>query len=83
MIKTNQNIKPVNIFGHYFLYTAYADDIKFFIRNKNSVIVLLNIFDIFSIIYGLKPNKSKYEIARRGKLKVVYMALCGLKCINE
>ena len=74
---------PISIFGYDFLYTAYADDTTFFIRNKNSVIVLLNIFDIFSIIYGLKPNKSKYEIARRGKLKVVYMALCGLKGINE
>ena len=50
MIKTNQNIKPVNTFGHYFLYTAYADDIKFFIRNKNSVIVLSNVFDITSVI---------------------------------
>ena len=50
MIKTNQNIKPVNIFGRYFLYTAYADDIKFFIRNKNSVIVLSNVFDITSVI---------------------------------
>ena len=50
MIKTNQNIKPVNIFGHYFLYTAYADDIKFFIRNKNSVIVLSNVFDTTSVI---------------------------------
>ena len=50
MIKTNQNIKPVNIFGHYFLYTAYADNTKFFTRNKNSVIELSNVFDIFSVI---------------------------------
>ena len=39
---------PISIFGYDFLYTAYADDTTFFIRNKNSVIVLLNIFDIFS-----------------------------------
>ena len=26
VIKANQNIKSLNIFGHDFLYTAYADD---------------------------------------------------------
>ena len=39
MIKTNQNINPLNIFGHSFCYTAYADDATFFIRNKNFVIL--------------------------------------------
>ena len=52
MIKANQNIKPLNIFGQYFLYTAYADDTTFFIRNKNSVIELLNIFWYFLLYLG-------------------------------
>ena len=25
-IKPNQNIQPINIFDHYFLYTTYTDD---------------------------------------------------------
>ena len=65
MIKANQNIKPLNIFGHDFLYTAYGDDTTFFIRNKNSVIELLNVFYIFSGMSELKPNKSKCEIGNR------------------
>ena len=82
MIKTNQNVQALNIFGHNFLYTAYADDTTFFIKNENSVIELLNIFDIFSLMSGLKPNKSKCEIAGIGNLKGVNVALCGLKCVN-
>ena len=75
-------MKLLNIFGHDFLYTAYADDRTFFNRNKNSVIELLNVFDIFSVVSGLKPNKSKCEIVRIGNLKGVYVVLSGLKCIN-
>ena len=75
-------MKLLNIFGHDFLYTAYADDRTFFNRNKNSVIELLNIFDIFCVISGLKPNKSKCKIGRIGNLKGVYVVLWGLKCIN-
>ena len=81
MIKTNQNIKPLNIFGHDFLYTTYADNTTFFIRNKNSVIELLNVFDILSVVSGLRPNKSKYEIAGIGNLEEVYVAL-RFKCIS-
>ena len=81
MSKANQNIEPLNISSHAFLYNAYADNTTFFIRNKNSVITLLNVFDIFFVVSGLKPNKSKCEIAGTSKMKGVYVALCGLKCI--
>ena len=77
MIKTNQNIKPLNILGHDFLFTTFADDTTFFVRNKNSVIELLYVFDISSIISGLTPNKAKCEIAGISNLKGVYVALCG------
>ena len=66
IIKANQSIKLFNIFDYDFLYTAYADYTTFFIRNKNSVLELLNVFNIFSVISGLKPNKSKCEIAGIG-----------------
>ena len=47
-----------------------------------SVIELMNIFDIFSKFSGLKPNKSKCEIASIGVLKGVQAALCGMRCID-
>jgi len=82
ILKANENIKPINIFDHDFLYTAYADDTTFFIKDKNSVIELLNVFDNFSEVSGLKPNKTKCEIAGIGSLKGVNVALCGLKSVN-
>ena len=42
----------------------------------------MNIFDTFSKFSGLKPNKSKCEIAGLGALKGVQVALCGMRCID-
>ena len=46
------------------------------------VIELMNIFDTFSKFSGLKPNKSKCEIADIGALKGVQVALCGMRFID-
>ena len=82
VIKSNQNIDKLRIFEHDFLYTAYADDTIFFVKNQTSVIEILKIFDKFSQTSGLKPNKSKCEIAGIGALKAVRVTLCGMQCIN-
>ena len=42
----------------------------------------MNVFDTFSIYSGLKPNKSKCEIAGISVLKEVTMELCGMECID-
>ena len=39
-------------------------------------------FKHFSQFSGLKPNKSKCEIASIGVLKGVKVALCGIRCVN-
>ena len=81
-IKENKNIKGLNIFNHIFLYTAYADDTTFFLKDKESLTEVMKAFDIFSSFSGLKPNKSKCEVAGIGALKGAKMALCGMKCID-
>ena len=40
---------------------------------------LMKTFDIFSTFSGLKPSKSKCEIARLDALKGVKLALCGME----
>ena len=65
-----------------FIYTAYADDTTFFLKNTESVINLLEIVKHFSQFSGLKPNKSKCEIAGIGVLKHVKVAFCGMRCVN-
>ena len=42
----------------------------------------MNIFDTFSKYSGLKPNKSKCEIAGIGALKGVQVALCSMRWID-
>ena len=82
LIKQNKDIHGLTFFDHTFLYTAYADDTKFFLKDKESVKKVMNVFDTFSIYSGLKPNKSKREIAGIGVLKGVSVELCGMKCID-
>ena len=61
-VKSNRNIKGLNIFNHEFLYTAYADDITSFLKDKISVFESLNIFHKFSLVSGLSSNTTKCEI---------------------
>ena len=82
LIKENKDIRDLTIFDHTFLYTAYADDTTFFLKDKESVKELMNIFDTFSTYSGLKPNKPKCEIAGIGVLKGMSVELCGMECID-
>ena len=80
--KESKKINGLNIFDKTFLYTAYADDTTFFLKDTKSVIELMKIFDTFSKFSGLKLNKSKCQIAGRGVLKEVQVALCAMRCID-
>ena len=62
--------------------TAFADDTTFFLKDKESIKNVMNVFDTFSIYSGLKPNKSKCKIAGIGVLKGVSLELCGMECTN-
>ena len=42
----------------------------------------MNDFDKILLLFGLKPNKGKCEIAGIGVLKGVSLALCGMDCID-
>ena len=65
VIKSNQNIDKwfktfmFKTFELDFLYTAYANDTTFFVKSETFVIEIVKIFDNFSKISDLKPNKSK------------------------
>ena len=82
VIKLYKNIKGLNIFNHKFLYTAYADDTTFFLKDNISVFETLNIFHKFSLVSGLSPNSTKCETAGIGTLKGINVALCCMKYLN-
>ena len=69
MIKSNPNIKDLNIFNHNYLYTAYANGTTFFLNDQKSVRELIETFKLFSKFSGLKPNILKCQNAGIGSLK--------------
>ena len=79
VIKTNQNIERLDIFEYSLLYSAYEDDATFFLKNKKSIMELLDTIDCFPIYFGLYSNIFKCNIAPVGALKGVQVAVCGLK----
>ena len=70
LIKNNPNIKGIEIFEYCYLYTAYADDTTFLLKDENSIVPPEK-FKLFSDFLGLKPNTTKCEIAGIGSLKGV------------
>ena len=76
LIKANKRVKGINIFKHTSLYSAYADDTTFFLRNKTSIKELLNAIATFSKYSGLKPSDEKSKILGSGVLKILKLAVC-------
>ena len=70
------------MFENTFLYTVYAGDITFFLKNRNSIKELLNTINYFSSFTPLKPNLCKCEVAGIGALKGIKVEICGIKCID-
>ena len=81
-IKSNENIKGIEIFKHAFLYPTYADDSIFFVRDIPLVKERINNFNQFYNLSGLKGSIGKCEIAGIDSLKGVTNAVCGLKCVD-
>ena len=80
--KSDKNIQGIKIFEHEYLYTAYADDTTFFLKDIASVKNTIILIEFFSKFSGLRPNINKCEIAGIGVLKNVNVVLCGVKNIN-
>ena len=49
LIKENKDIHSPTSFGHNFLYTAYPGGTNFFLKDKESLKEVINVFDTFSI----------------------------------
>ena len=68
-IKKHPEIKGIELFEYCFLYTAYADDTTFFLKDAYYIENLVEIFNTFSLFSGLKPNLTKCKIAGIRALK--------------
>ena len=54
LIKNKVDIKSIDLFDHIFLFTAYADESTFFLKDISSVKMLVETFNEFSCFSGLK-----------------------------
>ena len=59
LIKLKPEIEGMTIFDYNYLYSVYADDTTFFLKD---IISWLTRFIFFSYFSGLKPNLTKSEI---------------------
>ena len=82
LIKKDPNIKGIEIFEYSYLYTAYAYETTFFLKDEISIVHLSEKLKLFSDFFGLKPNTTKCEVAGIGVLKEVQVAVCGMKCTD-
>ena len=72
LIKENPHIKWSNISYHCYLYSVYVDDTIFFLKDVNSIKIMVNSFHIFS----------RFETAGMGVLKGVKVGVCGMQCVD-
>ena len=72
----------IEIFEYCYLYTAYAVNTSFFLKDENSIVHISEKFKLFSDFSGLKPNTTKSKIAWISVLKGVQAAVCGMRCID-
>ena len=82
LIKNKVDIKGNDLFDYTFLFTAYADNSTFFLKDISSVKMLVETFKEFSCFSDLKPNIEKCEIAGLGPLKGGLEAVCGLNTFD-
>ena len=66
LIKANPDIKGLQFFSHTLLYSAYADDTTFFLRNEKSATEVIKTFDKFSLFSGLKSAKLLALVSKKG-----------------
>ena len=63
LIKANSDIEGLQFFSHTFLYSAYADDSTFFLRNEKSATEVIKTFDKFSLFSELKIDNAKLRMS--------------------
>ena len=82
LIKNNSCIEGLKIFDYIFLYSAYANDTTFFVKNIETVEEIIKVFNLFSNFSGLKLNLTISEVSGICVLKEVQLAVCGMNYIN-
>ena len=68
-LKNNKSIKGILVNNHEIKVTQYADDTTVFVRDRDSVVQLLDLLQNFSLLSGLEINTAKTEAMWLGQWK--------------
>ena len=82
VIKNNHIIKWTEIFEYGYLYTAYANNLTFYWKDKKPNIYNLEKFKVLFDFLRLKQNATQFEIVEKRKLNVFQETVCGIRCID-
>ena len=82
-LKNNPSIKGILVNNHEIKVTQYADDTTVFVRDRDSVVQLLDLLQNFSLLSGLEINTAKTEAMWLGKWKNNEDTLFGFKWPKE
>ena len=69
-LKNNKSIKGILVNNHEIKVTQYADDTTVFVRDRDSVVQLLDLLQNFSLLSGLEINTAKTEAMWLGQWKI-------------
>ena len=81
-VRTNKKIAGLDILGHEFKLSAFADDTTYFAKNEVSIKELSNLFIEYEEFLSLKVNSEKTEVCGIGVKKGGYRALLGFTVVN-
>ena len=68
-LQNNKSIKGILVNNHEIKVTQYADDTTVFVRDRDSVVQLLDLLQNFSLLSGLEINTAKTEAMWLGQWK--------------
>ena len=68
-LKNKSSLKDIEVNNHEIKIDQYADDTTVFVRDRESVLELLNLLEKFSSLSGLEINTSKTEALWLGQWK--------------
>ena len=81
-VRNCKEISGIEIFGHEFKLSAFADDATYYILNEHSIQQLATLFSKFEEYSTLKVNADKTEVCGIGSKKGEMQALLGFKAVN-
>lgn len=82
MNSINKLINDPSIFYYCYFYSTYADNTTFFVKNKQSIKGIVQVFQVYYTFSSLVTNFTKWEVTNLVILRGSKVAVCDIRSIN-